>query len=101
MPEKTHCEGPQFFEQLAPYGARHLLDAAKGPRDEGILPALPYVGLAASIRDWDRLFSWADEAYGVHGAELSRLCRSPLISQSDARFHALLTQLNLLAPSAR
>lgn len=100
MPEKTHCEGPQFFEQLAPYGARQLLNAAKGPRDEEIRPALPYVGLAASIRDWDRLFSWPDEAYGVHGAELSRLCRSPLISQSDPRFHALLTQLNLPAPSA-
>lgn len=75
--------------------ARQLLDAAEDLPDEELLPAVAYVELAASIRDWDRLFSWADEAYGEHDAELPYLCRSPLVPKSDPRFDALLAELNL------
>jgi len=84
-----------------PADARQLLDDAEDLPDEELLPAVVYAGLAGAIQDWDRLFSWANEAYGERDGELPYWCRGPLMPKSDPRFEAFLAQLNLPPASAR
>jgi hypothetical protein len=84
-----------------PEDARQLLDQAEDLPDEELLPAVAYAGLAGAIQDWDRLFSWTEEAYGEHDVELPYWPLSPLMPKSDPRFDAFLAQMNLPAPEAR
>jgi TolB-like protein len=81
-----------------PQDARQLLDAAEDLPDDQLLPAVEYAGLAAVLEDWDRLFSWTEEAYGERDVELPYWPGSPLVPKSDPRFDALLAQMNLPAP---
>lgn len=82
-----------------PDDARQLLDRAEDLPDEELLPAVTYAGLAGAIHDWDRLFSWTDEAYGERDVELPYWRGSPLMPKSDPRFDAFLAQMNLPAES--
>ena len=81
-----------------PQDARQLLDAAEDLPDDQLLPAVEYAGLAAVLEDWDRLFSWTEEAYGERDVELPYWPGSPLVPKSDPRFDAFLAQMNLPAP---
>jgi TolB-like protein/Tfp pilus assembly protein PilF len=84
-----------------PTDARQLLDQAEDLPDDQLLPAVAYAGLAAAIEDWDRLFSWTEEAYGERDVELAYWLGGPLVPKSDPRFDAFLAQMNLPAPEAR
>jgi TolB-like protein/Tfp pilus assembly protein PilF len=84
-----------------PADARQLLDEAEDLPDDELLPAVAYAGLASAIEDWDRYFSWAEEAYGERDLELPYWRGSPLAPKSDPRFDAFLAQMNLPAPEAR
>jgi TolB-like protein/Tfp pilus assembly protein PilF len=81
-----------------PQDARQLLDAAEDLPDDQLLPAVDYAWLAAVLEDWDRLFSWTEEAYGERDVELPYWPGSPLVPKSDPRFDAFLAQMNLPAP---
>jgi TolB-like protein/Tfp pilus assembly protein PilF len=81
-----------------PHDARQLLDEAEDLPDDQLLPAVEYAGLAAVLEDWDRLFSWTEEAYGERDLELPYWPGSPLVPKSDPRFDAFLAQMNLPAP---
>ena len=83
-----------------PEDARQLLDEAEDLPDEELLPAIDYAELAGAIQDWDRLFSWTEEAYGERDVELPYWRLSPLMPHSDPRFDAFLGEMNLPAPSA-
>jgi len=80
--------------------ARQLLNEAEDLPDDELLPAVEYAGLAASLEDWDRLFSWTEEAYGERDVELPYWRGNPLVPKSDPRFEAFLAQMNLPAPDA-
>ena len=84
-----------------PTGARQLLDQAEDLPDDELLPAVAYAGLAGAIEDWDRLFSWTEEAYGERDVELPYWCGNPLVPKSDPRFDVFLNQMNLPAPEDR
>jgi TolB-like protein/Tfp pilus assembly protein PilF len=84
-----------------PQDARKLLDEAEDLPDDQLLPAVAYAGLAGAIEDWDRFFSWTEEAYGERDVELPYWRGSPLAPKSDPRFDAFLAQMNLPAPEAR
>ena len=83
-----------------PGDAREMLDAAEDLPDDQLLPAVQYAGLAAALEDWDRLFSWTEEAYGERDLELPYWPTSPLVPKSDPRFDAFLAQMNLPAPES-
>jgi len=83
-----------------PQDARQMLDAAEDLPDDQLLPAVEYAGLAGALEDWDRLFSWTEEAYGERDVELPYWPGSPLVPKSDPRFDAFLSQMNLPAPEA-
>jgi TolB-like protein/Tfp pilus assembly protein PilF len=83
-----------------PTDARQLLDEAEDLPDDLLLPAVTYAGLAGAIEDWDRLFSWTEEAYGERDVELPYWLGGPLVPKSDPRFDAFLAQMNLPAPEA-
>jgi serine/threonine-protein kinase len=83
-----------------PQDARQLLDAAEDLPDDQLLPAVEYAQLAAVLADWDRLFSWTEEAYGERDVALPYWPGSPLVPKSDPRFDAFLAQMNLPAPEA-
>jgi TolB-like protein/Tfp pilus assembly protein PilF len=83
-----------------PSVARQLLDEAEDLPDEELLPAVEYAGLAGALEDWDRLFSWTEEAYGERDVELPYWRGNPLVPKSDPRFDAFLAQMNLPAPEA-
>ena len=78
--------------------ARQLLDEAEDLPDDQLLPAVEYAGLAGVLEDWDRLFSWTEEAYGERDVELPYWRSNPLVPKSDPRFDAFLAQMNLPAP---
>jgi hypothetical protein len=82
-----------------PAGARQLLDEAEDLPDEELKPAVDYARLAASIQDWDRFFSWVEEAGGERDLQLPYLRLSPIVPKSDPRFAAFLARMNL--PAAR
>jgi tetratricopeptide (TPR) repeat protein len=84
-----------------PADARQLLDEAEDLPDDQLLPAVDYARLAGALEDWDRLFSWTEEAYGERDVELPYWSGSPLVPKSDPRFDAFLAQMNLPAPEAR
>ena len=84
-----------------PEDARQLLDAAEDLPDDELLPAVEYAGLAAVLEDWDRVFSWTEEAYGERDVALPYWPESPLAPKSDPRFDAFLAQMNLPAPEVR
>jgi TolB-like protein len=81
-----------------PTNARQLLDAAEDLPDDQLLPAVEYAGLASVLQDWDRMFSWTEEAYGERDVELPYWGGSPLVPKSDPRFDAFLAEMNLPAP---
>ncbi len=81
--------------------ARQLLDEAEDLPDDQLLPAVEYAGLAGALEDWDRLFSWTEEAYGERDLELPYWRWSPLLPKSDPRFDAFLAQMNLPASEGR
>jgi TolB-like protein/Tfp pilus assembly protein PilF len=83
-----------------PQGARQLLDAAEDLPDDQLLPAVEYAGLAAVLEDWDRLFSWTEEAFGERDVALPYWPGSLPVPKSDPRFDAFLAQMNLPAPEA-
>jgi TolB-like protein/Flp pilus assembly protein TadD len=83
-----------------PADARQLLDQAEDLPDDQLLPAVAYAGLAGAIEDWDRFFSWTEEAYGERDVELPYWRGNPLAPKSDPRFDAFLAQMNLPAPEA-
>jgi len=83
-----------------PQDARQLLDAAEDLPDDQLLPAVEYAGLAAVLEDWDRLFSWTEEAFGERDVALPYWPGSPLVPKSDPRFDAFLAQMNLPAPES-
>ena len=62
-----------------PAGARQLLDQAEDLPDDQLLPAVDYARLAGVIEDWDRLFSWTEEALGERDVELPYWWGSPLV----------------------
>jgi tetratricopeptide (TPR) repeat protein len=84
-----------------PQTARQLLDQAEDLPDEELMPAVAYAGLAGALRDWNRLFSWTEEAYGERDVQLPYLRMSPLMPKSDPRFAAFLARMNLPASPAR
>jgi TolB-like protein len=84
-----------------PADARQLLDEAEDLPDDQLLPAVNYAGLAGALEDWDRFFSWTEEAFGERDLELPYWLGSPLAPKSDPRFDAFLAQMNLPAPEAR
>lgn len=84
-----------------PQDARKLLDQAEDLPDDQLLPAVAYAGLAGAIEDWDRFFSWTEEAFGERDVELPYWRGNPLAPKSDPRFEAFLAQMNLPAPEAR
>jgi TolB-like protein/Tfp pilus assembly protein PilF len=84
-----------------PASARQLLDQAEDLPDDQLLPAVEYAGLAGALEDWDRLFSWTEEAYGERDVGLPYWRGNPLMPKSDPRFDAFLAQMNLPAPEAR
>jgi TolB-like protein/Tfp pilus assembly protein PilF len=84
-----------------PTDARQLLDQAEDLPDDQLLPAVAYAGLAGAIEDWDRLFSWTEEAFGERDVELAYWLGGPLVPKSDPRFDAFLAQMNLPALEAR
>ena len=81
--------------------ARQLLDEAEDLPDDQLLPAVEYAALAGALEDWDRLFSWTEEAYGERDVELPYWRGSPLVPKDDPRFEAFLAQMNLPAPEGR
>jgi hypothetical protein len=83
-----------------PGAARQLLDQAEDLPSEELMPAVAYAELAAVIHDWDRMFSWIEEAYGERDVQLPYLRLCPLIPKSDPRFAAFLAHMNL-PPQAR
>jgi TolB-like protein/Tfp pilus assembly protein PilF len=83
-----------------PQDARQLLNAAEDLPDDQLLPAVEYAQLAAVLEDWDRLFSWTEEAFGERDVALPYWPGSPLVPKSDPRFDAFLAQMNLRAPEA-
>jgi TolB-like protein/Flp pilus assembly protein TadD len=88
-------------QQGDPAGARQLLDEAEDlPADQPI-PATTFARLAAVVGDWDRLFSWIEEAYDERDVRLPYLRSSPDMPpdlvQSDPRFAAFLEKMNLPA----
>jgi hypothetical protein len=52
------------------------------------------------LEDWDRLFSWTEEAFGERDVALPYWPGSPLVPKSDPRFDAFLAQMNLPAPES-
>ena len=84
-----------------PTEARQLLDAAEDLPDDELLPAVEYAGLAAALEDWDRLFSWTQEAYGERDVKLPYWPGCPLLPKDDPRFDAFLAQMNLPASDQR
>jgi TolB-like protein/Flp pilus assembly protein TadD len=84
-----------------PATARQLLNQAEDLPDEELLPAVAYAGLAGAVHDWDRLFSWTEEAYGERDVQLPYLRMSPLMPAADPRFAAFLARMNLPASPAR
>ncbi len=80
-----------------PADARQLLNQAEDLPDDQLLPAVDYADLAYVLEDWDRLFSWVEEAYGERDLELPYWPGSPLAPKSDPRFDAFLAQMNLPA----
>jgi serine/threonine-protein kinase len=80
-----------------PQDARQLLNAAEDLPDDQLLPAVEYARLAAVIEDWDRLFSWTEEAFGERDVALPYWPGSLLVPKSDPRFDAFLAQMNLPA----
>jgi TolB-like protein/Tfp pilus assembly protein PilF len=95
---------PSVLAELAarmgePADARQLLDQAEDLPDDQLLLAVDYAGLAGVLEDWDRLFSWVEEAYGERDLALPYWPGSPLAPKSDPRFDAFLAQMNLPAPS--
>jgi serine/threonine-protein kinase len=83
-----------------PQDARQLLNAAEDLPDDQLLPAVEYARLAAVLEDWDRLFSWTEEAFGERDVALPYWPGSALVPKSDPRFDAFLAQMNLPAPEA-
>ena len=83
-----------------PQDARQLLVAAEDLPDDQLLPAVEYARLAAVLEDWDRLFSWTEEAFGERDVALPYWPGSLLVPKSDPRFDAFLAQMNLPAPEA-
>jgi len=77
--------------------AQQLLDEAEDLPDDQLRPAVEYAGLAGALEDWDRLFSWTEEAFGERDVELPYWRGSPLMPKSDPRFDAFLAQMNLPA----
>ncbi|MEI9972453.1 MAG: hypothetical protein WDO73_10610 [Ignavibacteriota bacterium] len=80
-----------------PDNARQLLDEAEDLPDDQLRPAVEYAGLAGVLEDWDRLFSWTEEAYEERDVELPYWRLNPLVPKSDPRFDAFLAQMNLRA----
>ena len=81
-----------------PNNARQLLDEAEDLPDDQLRPAVEYAGLASVLQDWDRMFSWTEEAYGERDVELPYWRGSPLVPKSDPRYDAFLSEMNLPAP---
>lgn len=75
--------------------ARQLLNDAEDLPDDQLRPAVEYAGLAGVLQDWDRLFSWTEEAYGERDLELPYWRGNPLVPKSDPRYDAFLAQMNL------
>ncbi|HEX3748218.1 MAG TPA: tetratricopeptide repeat protein [Bryobacteraceae bacterium] len=84
-----------------PDDARQLLDAAEDLPDDQLLPAVEYARLAAVLEDWDRVFSWTEEAFGERDLDLPYWPGSPLAPKSDPRFDAFLAQMNLPSTETR
>jgi len=82
-----------------PSAARQLLDQAEDLPDEQLMPATAYVQLAAALHDWDRFFSWVQEAYGERDVQLPYIRLIPDLPESDPRFDDVLTEMNLPAAS--
>jgi TolB-like protein/Tfp pilus assembly protein PilF len=81
-----------------PNNARQLLDEAEDLPDDQLRPAVEYAGLASVLQDWDRMFSWTEEAYGERDVQLPYWRGSPLVPKSDPRYDAFLSEMNLPAP---
>ena len=86
------CLGAQ---QGDPAPARQLLDEAEDQPADHFLPAAAYARLAGAVHDWDRFFSWTEEAYDQRSVQLPYLRLSPDVPQSDPRFAAFLERMNL------
>jgi serine/threonine-protein kinase len=82
-----------------PAAARQLLDQAEDLPDEQLMPSMAYVQLAAAIGDWDRFFSWAQQASDERDVQLPYLRLIPDVPASDPRFVEVLTEMNLPAAS--
>jgi TolB-like protein len=84
-------------------GARQLLDEAEDLPDDQPTPATVFARLAAAAGDWDRFFSWIEEAYDERDLRLPYLLSSPDLPpglvKSDPRFAAFLDRMNLPAPA--
>ena len=82
-----------------PQDARTLLDQAEDLPDDQLLRAVDYAELAGALGDWNRLFSWTEEAYGERAVELPYWCSNPLVPKSDPRLNAFRAEMNLPAPA--
>jgi TolB-like protein/Flp pilus assembly protein TadD len=82
-------------QQGDPGPARQLLDEAENLPADQFLPTAAYARLAAAVEDWDRFFSWIEEAYDQRSVQLPYLRLSPDLPASDPRFAAFLERMNL------
>jgi TolB-like protein/Tfp pilus assembly protein PilF len=86
-------------QQGDPSAALHLLDEAEDLPDDQPTPATVFARLAAVAGDWDRFFSWIEEAYGERDIRLPYLLANPATLpypvNSDPRFAAFLNKMNL------
>jgi len=78
-----------------PGDARSLLHRADDLHQEQEAPATALAGLAAAVKDWDRLFYWLNVAYDERSVHLPYARLDPRIPAADPRFVELLSRMNL------
>ena len=88
-------------QQGDPDDARQLLEQAEDLPEDQMLPAVVYARLAGAVQDWDRFFSWIEEAYGERDVQLPYLRWSPIMPKSDPRYADFLSRMNLPAAPAK